>query len=83
MTKKFISMFGQEISIGDFIGFDKTVAKNKVMIYGEVISFNKEDRTITIKTHGYKGNPDIDKKKFKESYVVPEKKAISLIVTKI
>lgn len=82
MTKKFISMFGQEISIDDFIGFDKTVAKNKVMIYGKVVSLNEEDRTITIKTHGYKGNPDIDKK-FKESYVVPEKKAISLIVTKI
>lgn len=83
MANKFISIFGQEIFIGNYIGFDKTVAKNKVMIYGEVVSLNDENRTITIKTHGYKGNPDIDKKKFKESYDVPEKKAISLIVTKI
>lgn len=82
MSKKFISMFGIDIIEGDLIGFDKTVAKNKVLIYGEVIKLNGEDRTITIQTMGYKGNPDIDKKKFKETYIVPEKKAISMVRVK-
>lgn len=82
MSKKFISMFGNGIIEGDLIGFDKTVAKNKVLIYGEVIKLNFDDRTVTIQTIGYKGNPDIDKKKFKETYVVPEKKAISMVYVK-
>lgn len=82
MSKKFISMFGIDIIEGDLIGFDKTIAKNKVLIYGEVIKLNSEDRTITIQTMGYKGNPDIDKKKFKEIYVIPEKKAISMVSVK-
>ena len=82
MSEKFISMFGNDIIEGDLIGFDKTVAKNKVLIYGEVIKLNFDDRTVTIQTIGYKGNPDIDKKKFKEIYVVPEKKSISMVYVK-
>lgn len=78
MTDNITTMFGIDIMEGDLIGFEKTVAKNPVIIYGEVVSLNTEDRTITIKTCGYKGNPDIDKKKFKETYVVPEKKAIMM-----
>lgn len=72
------TMFGIDVMEGDVIGFEKTVAKNSVIIYGEVVSLNSEDRTITISTRGYKGNPSIDKKKFKETYVVPGKKAIMM-----
>jgi len=75
-----IDIFGNTIEVGNLAGTEKTVSKNRVLIYGEVV-FIDEDANVTIKTRGYKGNPDI-KDKIKETYIIKERNVIKMQVKK-
>ena len=63
-----IDILGNTIEVGNLAGTWKSVNKNRVLIYGKVISID-EDANVTIQTYGYKGNPDI-KDKIKKSYEI-------------
>lgn len=76
-TKVIVTDFGIPVGIGNLVGFEKTVDKNKVFIFGRITDID-DDNKVTVATNGYKGNPDIDKKKFKKTYVVPERKVIAM-----
>lgn len=80
MMNRVIDILGNTIEVGNLAGTWKSVAKNRVLIYGEVVSID-EDANVTIKTRGYKGNPDI-KDKIKETYVIKEKNVIKMQVKK-
>ena len=62
-----IDTFGNTIIPGELVGFHKTVAKNKVLIYGKYESSDGDKIKITV--YGYNGNPKI-KDKIKTSYEI-------------
>lgn len=75
-----IDILGNTIEVGNLAGTWKSVNKNRVLIYGKVISID-EDANVTIQTYGYKGNPDI-KDKIKKSYEIKEKNVLKMKVKK-
>ena len=75
-----IDILGNTIEVGNLAGTWKSVNKNRVLIYGKVISID-EDANVTIQTYGYKGNPDI-KDKIKKSYEIKEKNILKMKVKK-
>lgn len=75
-----IDIFGNTVEVGNLAGTEKSVSKNRVLIYGKVTSID-ENANVTIDTYGYKGNPDV-KDKIKKSYVIKEKNVIKMEVKK-
>lgn len=62
-----IDTFGNTIIPGELVGFRKTVAKNKIFIYGKYESSYGDK--INVIVYGYDGNPEI-KDKIKTSYEI-------------
>lgn len=62
-----IDALGNEIKLGEIVGFYKTIAKNRVLIYGKYVSL--ADDKIKIVVYGYNGNSEI-KDKIKTSYEI-------------
>lgn len=62
-----IDTFGNTIIPGELVGFHKTVAKNKVLIYGKYES--SDGNKIKVIVYGYNGNPEI-KDKIKTFYEI-------------
>lgn len=75
-----IDIFGNTVEVGNLAGTWKSIAKNKVLVYGKVVSIDS-DANVTIKTRGYNGNPDI-KSKIKETYIIKEKNLLKMKVKK-
>lgn len=75
-----IDILGNTVEVGNLAGTWKSVAKNKILIYGKVVSIDS-NANVTIETRGYKGNPDI-KDKIKKTYVIKEKNILKMTVKK-
>ena len=79
-----IDSFGNTVVPGEFIGFHKTIARNKLFIYGKYDYL--EDGKLHIITFGFKTDLDNNseelKKKVKGGYIIKENSKFYKVIKK-